>query len=562
MGLRAKLMLTFIVITLCLIGFTQYFALTRTSAFQTERISAELRLVERRFNQKFEDERAFNEKLISTITSEQKYRSFLQQIRDNFYIFAEEIALDTGAGIVFITDENLNVRGINTALENIDTDKYIALVETLAESPQISDILEEVLDNGHTISKVIVQNDMLLNTTNVPLKESLADDYALGVVTAAGVINDEWVLEFLSDKTADIDVIYYAGDTAVASNVSLERRNILLKAAAVATEASENFYLINGERFIMERGTFENTELPAGYFFASSFDVAMEPFLVLQKTIILIGLTSLVIGLLVVWLLTNRIVFPVRLLVRGTQEIAAGNYDYKVDNDSKDEVGELSRAFNTMAEGLRDKDRIKNLFGRYVPEAVVEGLISDRGALAPLEREATVLFADLAGFTQMTELSGPAGIIDILNAYFDDATKLISEQSGVVTQFQGDAVMAIFNVPLEDPEHVSHAMRAALAIQRCVAQKTYSGKALKVRIGINTGMLIAGNVGGGGRQCYTVHGDTVNLAARLEAMNKQLGTEILISEASAKHLPDFELRSQGMTEVRGLSGKIEIFSPV
>jgi class 3 adenylate cyclase/predicted regulator of amino acid metabolism with ACT domain len=562
MGLRAKLMLTFIVITLCLIGFTQYFALTRTSAFQTERISAELRLVERRFNQKFEDERAFNEKLVSTITSEQKYRSFLQQIRDNFYIFAEEIALDTGAGIVFITDENLNVRGINTALENIDTDKYIALVETLAESPQISDILEEVLDNGHAISKVIVQNDMLLNTTNVPLKESLADDYALGVVTAAGVINDEWVLEFLSDKTADIDVIYYAGDTAVASNVSLERRNILLKAAAVATEASENFYLINGERFIMERGTFENTELPAGYFFASSFDVAMEPFLVLQKTIILIGLTSLVIGLLVVWLLTNRIVFPVRLLVRGTQEIAAGNYDYKVDNDSKDEVGELSRAFNTMAEGLRDKDRIKNLFGRYVPEAVVEGLISDRGALAPLEREATVLFADLAGFTQMTELSGPAGIIDILNAYFDDATKLISEQSGVVTQFQGDAVMAIFNVPLEDPEHVSHAMRAALAIQRCVAQKTYSGKALKVRIGINTGMLIAGNVGGGERQCYTVHGDTVNLAARLEAMNKQLGTEILISEASAKHLPDFELRSQGMTEVRGLSGKIEIFSPV
>jgi adenylate cyclase len=122
--------------------------------------------------------------------------------------------------------------------------------------------------------------------------------------------------------------------------------------------------------------------------------------------------------------------------------------------------------------------------------------------------------------------------------------------------------MAIFNVPLEDPEHVSHAMRAALAIQRCVAQKTYSGKALKVRIGINTGMLIAGNVGGGGRQCYTVHGDTVNLAARLEAMNKQLGTEILISETSAKRIPDFELRSRGMTEVRGLSGKIEIFSPV
>ena len=562
MGLRAKLMSTFIVITLCLIGFTQYFALTRTSAFQTERISAELRLVERRFNQKFEDERAFNEKLVLTITSEQKYRSFLQQIRDNFYIFAEEIALDTGADIVFITDEDLNVRGINTALEKIDTDKYITLVETLAESPQIYDILEEVLDNGHAISKVIVQNNLLLNTTNVPLKESLVDDYALGVVTAAGVINDEWVLEFLNDKTADIDVIYYAGDTAVASNVSLERRNILLKAAAVATEASENFYLINGERFIMVRGTFENTELPAGYFFASSFDVAMEPFLVLQKTIILIGLTSLVIGLLVVWLLTNRIVFPVRLLVRGTQEVAAGNYDYKVDNDSKDEIGELGRAFNTMAEGLRDKDRIKNLFGRYVPEAVVEGLISDRGALAPLEREATVLFADLAGFTQMTELSGPAGIIDILNAYFDDATKLISEQCGVVTQFQGDAVMAIFNVPLEDPEHVRHAMRAALAIQECVAQKKYRGKALKVRIGINTGMLIAGNVGGGGRQSYTVHGDTVNLAARLEAMNKQLGTEILISGTSAKHLPDFDLRSQGMTEVRGLSGEIEIFSPV
>ena len=562
MGLRAKLLSTFIAIILCLIGFTQYFAMTRTRDFQIERISAELRLTENRFNQKFEDERAFNQKLVSTITSDQKYRSFLQQIRDNFYIFAEEIALDTGAGIVFITDEDLNVRGINTAPKNVDADNYMTFIQTLAESPQISGILEKVLDNGRAISRVLVQNGMLLNTTNVPLKESLSDDYALGVVTAAGVINDTWVLNFLDDKTIDIDVIYYTGDTAVASNVSFERRNIILKAAAVATEASENFYLVDGERFIMVRGVFENTELPAGYFFASSFDAAMAPFLVLQKTIILIGLVSLAIGLLVVWLLTNRIVFPVRLLVRGTQEVAEGNYDYKVDNDSKDEIGELSRAFNTMAEGLREKDRIKNLFGRYVPQAVVEGLISDRGALAPLEREATVLFADLAGFTQMTEQSGPAGIIDILNAYFDDVTKLISDQGGVVTQFQGDAVMAIFNVPLKDPEHVPHAMRAALAIQECVAQKTYSGKVLKVRIGINTGMLIAGNVGGGGRQSYTVHGDTVNLAARLEAMNKQLGTDILVSEASAKHLPDFELRSQGMTEVRGLSEKIEIFSPV
>ena len=143
-------------------------------------------------------------------------------------------------------------------------------------------------------------------------------------------------------------------------------------------------------------------------------------------------------------------------------------------------------------------------------------MIKDKGALDPIERQATVLFIDLTGFTKLTEAKGPRAIVDILNAYFDAATEIIGKHNGVVTQFQGDAILAIFNVPFEDEDHAQHAFDAATDLLDTVRNETFAGEQLAIRIGLNSGPLIAGNVGGGGRQSYTVHGDAVNLAARLE----------------------------------------------
>ena len=224
----------------------------------------------------------------------------------------------------------------------------------------------------------------------------------------------------------------------------------------------------------------------------------------------------------------------------------------------------MQRARQTVRRQLeaeRNMASVSQMFGRFVPKAVAETMIEDKGTLDPVERQATVLFTDIAGFTQLTEAKGPRTTVDILNAYFDAATEIIGRHNGVVTQFQGDAILAIFNVPIEDEDHAQSAFNAATDLLAAVRQGSFAGERLEIRIGLNSGPLIAGNVGGGGRQSYTVHGDTVNLAARLEALNKEHGTSLLVSRSTAALLTSADLKKIGETEIRGLSEPIGIFSP-
>ena len=211
-------------------------------------------------------------------------------------------------------------------------------------------------------------------------------------------------------------------------------------------------------------------------------------------------------------------------------------------------------------EAERDHAALSGMFGRYVPQAIVSAMVAGRGTLAPVEREATVLFADIAGFTEMTERAGAARTVEILNAYFDEVTRIIGVHNGIVTQFQGDAVLATFNVPIEDEKHARNAFQAACAILACAAERDFAGERIGVRIGINTGLLVAGNVGGGGRQSYTVHGDAVNLAARLEALCKEHGTSLLLSGTTAKELAGEELVAVGSLAVRGFAEPVTVYS--
>jgi class 3 adenylate cyclase len=221
------------------------------------------------------------------------------------------------------------------------------------------------------------------------------------------------------------------------------------------------------------------------------------------------------------------------------------------------------RARGTLRRQLqaeRDHSALSGMFGRFVPPAIVNAMIAGRGALAPVEREATVLFTDIAGFTGMTERAGAARTVEILNAFFDEVTRIIGEHNGVITQFQGDAVLATFNVPVEDAAHARNAFEAGRAILACVAGREFAGERIRVRVGINTGMLVAGNVGGGGRQSYTVHGDTVNLAARLEALCKEHGASLLLSASTAKALPAEKLMAVGDITVRGFAEPVTVYS--
>ena len=205
---------------------------------------------------------------------------------------------------------------------------------------------------------------------------------------------------------------------------------------------------------------------------------------------------------------------------------------------------------------------IRDIFGKYVPESIAKQIVAGKGILEPTQTTATILYTDIESFTSIAESIPPKQVVQMLNEYFPAVIEPITRYGGVVNQFQGDAMLVTFNIPIQDSQHADHAVNAALEIQELLKGTTFAGVALRTRIGINTGEVIAGNVGAGDRINYTVHGDAVNLAARLEQLNKQHGTLVLISESTVALLNGvYPIEPLGEVEIRGKTQSVRIFSP-
>ncbi|MCP4769499.1 MAG: adenylate/guanylate cyclase domain-containing protein [Gammaproteobacteria bacterium] len=225
----------------------------------------------------------------------------------------------------------------------------------------------------------------------------------------------------------------------------------------------------------------------------------------------------------------------------------------------------LQRARNLLIESVIEGSAARDL-SRFVPEEVAqkvtqseEGATTGRGEV----NECSILFTDIEGFTAISESLRPEQLIEALNRYFTLIAGPISEYGGVISQFQGDAVLATFNVPRADSDHAANAVRAALAIQSVLQGVEFGdGVAFNTRVGINTGSVVGGLVGSGDRVGYTVHGDNVNLTARLEQLNKDYGTRIIVSQSTVDEIPEgsFEFRELGEVSVRGLLRPVTIYT--
>ena len=277
---------------------------------------------------------------------------------------------------------------------------------------------------------------------------------------------------------------------------------------------------------------------------------------------VLAGFAVLVLSVAVAAWLGARASRPIRALAAAARSIEAQRLDRlgSLPPSRVAEFDDANRSFNQMVAGLQEREVIRETLGRFVPTDVAKTLLSEGGALAPEQSEATVLFCDLEGFTALTENLGPDGIVELLNEYFEVMVEILERHRGVVTQFQGDAILATFNVPVPDPEHAANALRAAIEMQDATRHRAFAGHRIGNRIGINTGRLVAGAVGAKGRLSYTVHGDAVNLAARLEALNKEVGTRILVSGATAEQVEGFDLEPMGEVGVRGQTGQVAIYA--
>ena len=274
------------------------------------------------------------------------------------------------------------------------------------------------------------------------------------------------------------------------------------------------------------------------------------------------GLAVLVLSVALAAWLGARASRPVRALATAARSIEARGLDgvSPLPPSRVAEFDDANRSFNRMVTGLKESELVRETLGRFVPADVAKTLLTEGGELSPRQSEATVLFCDLEGFTGLTENLGPDGIVELLNEYFEVMVEILERHRGVVTQFQGDAILATFNVPVPDPDHAANALRAALEMQDATRRRAFAGQRVGNRIGINTGPLVAGAVGAKGRLSYTVHGDAVNLAARLEALNKELGTRILVSGATAEQVEGFDLEPMGEVGVRGQTGQVAIYA--
>lgn len=256
---------------------------------------------------------------------------------------------------------------------------------------------------------------------------------------------------------------------------------------------------------------------------------------------------------------------PIFRLVRATGAIAAGNFNISLPVASRDELGVLTESFNRMARSLREKEMIKRAFTRYVAREVVEEILKnpENIALTGERREVTVLFCDVRGFTPMSERMKPEDVVLLLNDFYNLMIETIFKHDGTLDKFLGDAVMAVFGAPIAHPDHSARAIRTALAMQEGIAglnaRRAEQGKEpIAVGIGVSAGEAVAGTVGTEDRMEYTVIGDSVNLAARLESNARP--HQILISQPTYERVRDLvEARPLGRIRVKGKEEEVEVY---
>lgn len=267
--------------------------------------------------------------------------------------------------------------------------------------------------------------------------------------------------------------------------------------------------------------------------------------------------TAIVIGLITASSVTRPVVEPIRDLLEATGRVHRGDLSEPVVVRFPDELGDLAVAFNVMQQGLRERQALHAAFGSYVDPHLAQRLIeSGSSVFEGEETDVSVLFADVRDFTSFSEGVSPSEAVQLLNRLFDVVVPVLHQHGGHANHYLGDGLLAIFGAPSPLEGHANAAIAAAIDIQQHVRREF--GTTLRLGIGVNTGPVIAGTVGGGGRHEFTVIGDTVNLAARVEQLTKDTGDAILLTEATrlALSTPRPRTTKRGEFVVRGKAERV------
>lgn len=299
----------------------------------------------------------------------------------------------------------------------------------------------------------------------------------------------------------------------------------------------------------------------------TSEETVLEVSREVQRRAIFVAGSAIALAIFFIFLFSMTLTSPIERLAGLIKLVSQGNFDVKARTmvRSQDEVGDLAEAFDQMTEGLKERDKVKNLFSKFHGSSVAEDLINNDIGVGGQSKNVVVFFSDIRGFTAFSEKRSPEEVVEMLNEYFGIMVKIINSHGGVVDKFIGDAIMAVWGAPKTGDRDAHQAVRACLEMRRALEGLNESRIArghtpISIGMGLHAGQAISGTIGSDERMEYTVIGNTVNTASRIEASTKAFGSDLLISDSVIEKIgEDFSYELAGAAEVKGRSEALKMF---
>lgn len=369
---------------------------------------------------------------------------------------------------------------------------------------------------------------------------------------------------YLVDRNGEL--IAHQDEQKAMARLSMSSSPLVAKSMAEQTPRRQMRFLDpdSGSYLI---GAYNKTSFGVTVFAQLPEELILEPALDAKRQAFFI--TGLVLSgaLFFIFLFSMTLTSPIEKLASLIQMVSKGNFDVKATFHVKshDEVGDLAKAFDHMTEGLKERDKVKNLFSKFHGSSVAEDLINNDIGVGGQSKEVVVFFSDIRGFTAFSEKRKPEEVVTMLNEYFAVMVGIINKHGGVVDKFIGDAIMAIWGAPKTTDRDPHNALRACIEMRRGLADLNEKRIArgepeLMIGMGLHAGTAISGTIGSDERMEYTVIGNTVNTASRIEASTKAFGADLLVTDDVISRVgEEFILDYAGAAEVKGRTEAIKMY---
>ena len=441
-----------------------------------------------------------------------------------------------------------------------------------------SSVIESVKAEKENFDKVFKGDTVVLNCSAyfkeplIGLAAPFEDGYSAGRVLLimlsmdriTDIIGTPGVIKsFIVNASGDVIGHY---DSPIArSKVNLSSLSIVEKMMSNANPNGQTFYTDeNGDRYLAAFHRLEIADsavisiVPESVAFGSVYKIL--------RIILYITLISLSFAVIFILIFSKSLTNQIRRLVSATSMVQGGDFSVVVPETTRDEIGRLSVSFTNMAQGLAEREKIKDAFSKFVNKEVAELALKGDLHLGGETKEVAIFFSDIRSFTAMSEKLQPDEVVDFLNEYMTLMVKCVNDTNGSVDKFIGDAIMAVWGVPVSYGNDTENAINSALLMREVLLKFNQGRGSLKkpvinIGCGINTGPVVAGQIGSEDRMEYTVIGDAVNFASRIESLNKPFATDILISADSYNTVKGiFNVEAMQRVKVKGKDKPQQIYA--